>query len=239
MKVLSLLFLFFISFNSEAEVVPLCKKFEKEILVKGITETPTALQPYRFIKDEKIALTYIAQYDVKKLGLNNSDDIKKKKLDFYSANNCPTEEKIEEKFQDCSSSYLIPNRNFLLGLLYGMKHHGWSKETNKKAEEKVWSYVHETLKTPVFINLLIVTSMIQEAVEAEVIKNIDLKALSNFKMEFNEETRKHSKILVDKTFNKSDAERCVITTKHHLEEDKIAKTFGNKFAKIIAGWKKP
>lgn len=233
MKVFSLLFFSFMSLASPAEIGFACKKFEKEILVKGITETPTAAQPYRFIKDEKIALTYIAQYDVKKLGLNDSVAIKKQKQDYYAANNCPTEEKIEEKFQDCSSSFLIPNRNFLLGLLYGMKHHGWSKETNKKAEEKVWSYVHETLKAPVFINLLIVTSMIQEAVEAEVIKKIDLKALSNFKMQLNEETRKHSKILLDKTFDKSDKERCEITKKQRLEEAKVAQSFAGKFFKLI------
>jgi hypothetical protein len=232
-KVFSLLILSFLTFTSEAEVVPLCKKFEKEILVKAITETPTATRPYRFIKDEKIALTYIGQYDVKKLGLNNSEDIKKKKQAFFNENNCPSEEKIEEKFQDCSASHLIPNRNFLLGLLYGMKYYGWSKETNKKAEERVWNYVHETLKNPVFINLQIVTSMVLDAVEAEIVKKIDLKSLSNFKMELNEETRKHSKLLLDKTFNKSEIESCEITKKQRLEEARVAQSFAQKLLKLI------
>ena len=159
-----------------------CDAFRKNVLEKAIFEDPKEEfhSPYRFVKNEKEALKFIQQYDVKKLFLNDSKTTVPKDLKSCSDPQTTTY---------CDS--LFPNYNFLQALTIGLKEYNWTKPTVAKGVAIAWAYVHETEKTRAnLLGLLIAMNILDKLAEHKLIAKPTYEKLHPLFIELSRESDK-------------------------------------------------
>lgn len=119
----------------------ICHKFQSDVLKSAIRETENAElhdEQYFFIRNERKALAYLKQFDLKKFTLNEN------KLEFEAIiNACVMESSLEHK--PCDT--LFSGYKFFRALIYGMNQYGWSKKTITLARNTTLSYLKYLAQT--------------------------------------------------------------------------------------------
>ncbi len=135
MKLLfGLLFVFGCASSSKPKITT-CEQFKQQVLVRAIhVEESTEGHGDRFVKDEKEALSFLEQYEVKRLGLAERRQLREQEMIDCAA--------FKHEANLCEGQF--PNYNFLRGLIYGMKHYGWSRPTIDKGIQVTLSYLNAT-----------------------------------------------------------------------------------------------
>ena len=203
-----------VSFSAVAGVRE-CKQFVEQNLKPAISFDDKAEDHgYRFVKQESSALDYIKKYEISKLEIPS--EVKKAKQESID---CKLLMDPQSKQEYCPS--LFENFNFLRGLLHGMKHNGWSKETVELGKQRVFDYIKMTTTPDIqLIHLALSYSLLEMYYTEFPHKNFDLKKLSKSRVELEKASKE-----LQKNSKKFDSKNCSDIQFAMKEELKAAEVF--------------
>jgi hypothetical protein len=220
------------STTSFGQTLSECKKFETDVLVKAVIPDT---DPSQFINDEKKALAFIGQYDVKKLLLPEVRNTMRESRKEFIANNCQATSKKPLPF---CQSFSFSNFIFIQGLTSGMKNYGWKPDTIRLGKQKVWDYMQavsneEGVST---LSLMMSVSNFIELVDAKLITGVNSKSLKDMLAEMERESEVYSKAIAAE---KDPKKQCDIDKKYSNYEESFMRKYNPKFRVLLSQWKKP
>lgn len=200
-----------------------CKDYFFGYITKPITIVQDAKDHgARFVKNEKEAMSYMASFDISKLGLEYDKDLRDRWL-----KECVEREPVKS-IPYCRSDFHI--LHYFRGLIYAMENYGWSAKTKAEANRITWLYIDHIRKTKhSFLDLIVTTHMLNDLAQRKLTSRVNPKAISELKLKMQIAQNVSRRNVKDDDFRYSCAEKNMIAT----EEAKLVDEYSKKLNAII------
>ncbi len=114
-----------------------CERFAEEVLKQAVSKDNLDIGP-TFVKDEAKALDFIKRYDINLLNIPELK-IETEKLmtdcDYFKQ-----QMNVQTRTLVCQNDF--ENFDFMTGLVYGMKNHGWKPSTIALGKQTIYNYLN-------------------------------------------------------------------------------------------------